>query len=188
MRVFRIASLALACGFAAYAMPPAQAGWDGPGSRHERFCADEKFAEHFADMQKRRADQLAERLKLTDAQKAAFKDVQAVRAKSVTDNRAAVCAANPANLSFEKRLEFRQARLQARLDALKAETPKLLAFYNSLDERQKGQFEEISRHQGHHGPHGGMGEGGPGMMGAMMHGGPGPHEPRGGCVQDKDDD
>ncbi len=121
MRVFRIASLALACGLAAYALPPAQAGWDDPGSRHERFCSDEKFGDKFADMQKQRAERLAERLRLTDAQKAAFKDVQAVRAKSMADNRAAMCAANPANLTFEKRLEFRQARLQARLDALKAE-------------------------------------------------------------------
>lgn len=186
MRVFRIASLALACGLAAYALPPAQAGWDDPGSRHERFCSDEKFGDRFADMQKQRAERLAERLRLTDAQKAAFKDVQAVRAKSMADNRAAMCAANPANLTFEKRLEFRQARLQARLDALKAETPKLLAFYNSLDERQKGQFDEISRHRGHHGPHGGMGDGmmGPGMMGGMMRGGMDHHESRGGCVNE----
>jgi hypothetical protein len=158
MRVVRIASLALACGVAAYALPPAQAGWDhrgDPGARHERICSDEKFGEKVADMQKQRADHLAERLKLTDAQKAAFKEVQAVRAKSMADHRAVLCAAKPAEMSFEKRLEFRQARLQARLDALKAETPKLLAFYNSLDERQKGQFDEISRNE-RHGRHGMM--------------------------------
>jgi len=169
MRLVRIASLALACGAAAYALPSAQAAWGDHGDLkppHESFCSDDKFSEKIAEMEKKRADRLAARLKLTETQKAAFKDAQAVRAKTLVDGRAALCAAKPAELSYDKRLEFRQARLQARLDALKAETPKLLAFYNSLDERQKGQFDEISRHEGrgpHHGlpPHGGDHEMGP---------------------------
>jgi hypothetical protein len=129
------------------------------GGQAEKFCSDGKFGEKFAEMQQKRAEHLAERLKLTDAQKAAFKEAQDLRIKAVTDGRAALCAAKPGQLTFDKRLEFRQARLQAQLDALKAETPKLLAFYNSLDERQKGQFDEISRHSGHHGPHGPHGAG-----------------------------
>jgi len=179
MRLVRIVSIALACGAAAYALPPAaHAGWD-PMARQERFCSDEKFSEKFAEMQKRQADRLAERLKLNEAQKTAYKDVQALRAKTFADNRAVQCAAKPMDMSFDKRLEFRQARLQARLDALKTETPKLLAFYNSLDERQKGQFDEISRHgRGRHGagpgcggPDRDMGHMGPDMgpdMGPMM--------------------
>ncbi|MBB4199179.1 Spy/CpxP family protein refolding chaperone [Rhodoblastus sphagnicola] len=151
MRLVRIASIALACGAAAYALPPAQAAWGDHGDRpgHESFCSDEKFGDKIAEIHKEHADTLARRLKLTDAQKAAFKDAQDVRVKAMTEGRAAICAAKPAELSFDKRLEFRQARLQARLDALKAEAPKLLAFYNSLNERQKGQFDEISRHESH---------------------------------------
>jgi hypothetical protein len=49
--------------------------------------------------------------------------------------------------------------LQNRLDALKAETPKLLAFYNGLDDKQKAAFDALRS---------GMGRRGPGMMG---HGG-----------------
>lgn len=173
MRLARIASLALACGAAAYALPPAKAAWDG-GPYMGHVCSDQKFGDKVAEMQKMRADRLAERLKLTDAQKAAFKEVQDLRAKAMTDGRAAICAARPADMTFDKRLEFRQSRLQARLDALKAEAPKLLAFYNSLDAHQKGQFDEISLHAGH-GPgammgHGMMGHGmmGQGMMGSGM--------------------
>jgi hypothetical protein len=177
MRLARIASLAIVCGAAAYALPPAKAAWNG-APRMERFCSDEKFGEKLTEMQKLRAERLAERLKLTEAQKAAFKDVQALRAKAMSDGRAAICAAKPADMTFEKRLEFRQARLQARLDAMKAEAPKLLAFYNSLDEHQKGQFDEISLRAGRGGwgrMGGGMGCGqmgstGPGMMGPGMMG------------------
>lgn len=168
MRLVRIASLALACGVAAYSLPPAQAAWgqEDPKAHHDGFCSDQKFGDKFAEMQKMRADRLAQRLKLTDAQKAALKDAQDARAKSMADGRAAMCAAKPGEMTFDKRLEFRQSRLQARLDALKAETPKLLAFYNSLDERQKGQYDEITRHEGfrHHGGfmgHHGWGEDGP---------------------------
>ena len=157
MRLARIAALALACGAAAYALPPARAAWGG-GPQMDHFCADQKFGDKVAEMQKMRADHLAERLKLTDAQKAAFKEVQDLRAKAITDGRAAICAAKPADMTFDKRLEFRQARLQAQLDALKAETPKLLTFYNSLDAYQKGQFDEISLHAG-------QGPRGPGMVG-----------------------
>jgi hypothetical protein len=150
MRLIRIASIALACGAAAYALPATPVAWgeshDFRG-RQERICADEKFAEHLADRQRRRADQLAEQLNLTEAQKAAFKETQVARAKNATDARAVLCAAKQTEMSFDKRLEFRQARLQARLDAMKAENPKLLAFYNSLDEKQKGRFDEISRRE-----------------------------------------
>jgi len=173
MRLARIASLALACGAAAYALPPAKAAWDR-APHMDNVCSDQKFGDKVAEMQKTRADRLAERLKLTDAQKAAFKEVQDLRAKAITDGRAATCAAKPADMTFDKRLEFRQARLQAQLDALKAEAPKLLAFYNSLDAHQKGQFDEISLRAGH-GPRGVVGHGmmggelmGPGMMGPGM--------------------
>jgi hypothetical protein len=164
MRLLRISALALTCGAAAYALPPAAfAGPDDhdPKSRLEHFCSDAKFGEKLTERQAKHADHLTERLKLTSAQKAAYKEVQDLRAKALTDGRTALCASKPGELSYEKRVEFRLARLQARLDAVKAETPKLLAFYNSLDERQKGQFEEISRHEGRGRP-GGLRPVGPG--------------------------
>ena len=158
MRLFRISALALACGAAAYALPPAYAAWGGPGdpkARFERFCSNDKFGEKISEMQAKKAEMLAEKLKLTDAQKAAFKEYQDIRAKAAADGRAAFCASKPTEVSFEKRLELRQTRLQTRLDTLKAEQPKLLAFYNSLNDYQKGQFDEMSKHLG--GDHGGWG-------------------------------
>ena len=38
---------------------------------------------------------------------------------------------------------FTQSFLEARLDALKAENPKLIAFYNSLDDKQKHRFDRF---------------------------------------------
>ena len=67
-------------------------------------------------------------------------------------------------------LEGSLVQLRFRLDALKAETPKLVAFYNSLDDKQKAAFEEMRGammgghhpmmgrdHRGMGGPGGGMG-------------------------------
>ncbi len=151
MRLLKISAVALACGVAAYALPPAYAGWGGHGdhkARFEHFCsADNKMDEKIAEHQARRLDHMAERLKLTDAQKSAFKDVQAIRAKAMTDGRAALCAAKPGEMTFEKRLEFRQTRLQARLDTMKVEAPKLVAFYNSLDDKQKAEFDTMRKHR-----------------------------------------
>ena len=50
--------------------------------------------------------------------------------------------------------------MQNRLDALKAETPKLIAFYNSLDDKQKAAFEEMrgAMMRGHGGMMGGRGD------------------------------
>ena len=50
--------------------------------------------------------------------------------------------------SFEARLNFGQAFVEARLTALKAENPKLIAFYNSLDTRQKEKFDRFRERHG----------------------------------------
>lgn len=169
MRALHLPSLVFACSVAALAIAPARAEpAPGPQAHIERMCADQNFAERLAKGQARRAEHLTEALKLTDAQKAALKDLQTVEAKNRADGRAALCAAKPDLSSFEKRLAFRQASLQRRLDGLKAADPKLIAFYQSLDAAQKTKFEDILRERGHHGwkksgpgPHKGPGPDGP---------------------------
>ena len=44
---------------------------------------------------------------------------------------------------------FGQSFLEARLEALKAENPKLIAFYNSLDDKQKKTFDAIRERTRH---------------------------------------
>jgi len=117
------------------------------GSRHapfERLCAERGGPSHHPEM----ADRLADYLNLTDAQKAAFKEFHEARKKSIEDSKAALCANKPDLSSFEARLMFGQSFLQARLAALKAENPKLIAFYNSLDAHQKEKFDRFRERRG----------------------------------------
>jgi hypothetical protein len=116
----------------------------------ERVCANNGDASRSAERIQRRADRLAEKLKLTDAQKAAYKDLTDTRAKLRADRKAELCANKPDLSTLEARLAFRQARLEARLADLKVEAPKLLAFYNSLDDRQKAAFDELRARWRHH--------------------------------------
>ena len=117
------------------------------GPRHapfERLCAERGGPSHHPEM----ADRLADYLNLTDAQKAAFKEFHEARKKSIEDSKAALCANKPDLSSFEARLMFGQSFLQARLAALKAENPKLIAFYNSLDAHQKEKFDRFRERRG----------------------------------------
>jgi len=169
MRVLKISALMLACASGALALSPARAEWGdhgGPQARIEHMCADQGPAEHFVEMQKHRAEHMAEYLQLTEAQKAAFKDLQDSRAKAHADAKTALCASKPDLSTFEKKLAFREAMMQRRLDAFKAEEPKMLAFYNSLDDGQKREFEHMLQNMkhrmmehgwGHHGEHDGPG-------------------------------
>ncbi len=106
----------------------------------ERLCnkADETKAQ-----EDKVADHLAAHLKLSDAQKAAFKEFQAARAKANEDVKAKLCGAKPDLSSFKARLELHQKFLEDRLEALKAENPKLIAFYDSLDATQQKLFDEL---------------------------------------------
>jgi LTXXQ motif family protein len=90
-------------------------------------------------------EQLAAKLKLTSAQQAAYDDFQQTRLKSIDDTKSKLCAKEPDLSSFEDRVNFRQSFLEARLDAMKAENPKLIAFYNSLDDKQKRKFDDFRR-------------------------------------------
>jgi len=117
------------------------------GRRHapfERLCAERGGPSHHPEM----ADRISEYLDLNDAQKAAFKEFHEARRKSLEDSKAALCTSKPDLSSFEARLTFSQAFLEARLAALKAENPKLIAFYNSLDAKQKEKFDRFRDRHG----------------------------------------
>jgi hypothetical protein len=152
MRILKVSALMLACAAGALALSPARAEMDehgGPQARIEKMCSDQGKNQEYAEMQAVMAARIGVRLQLTDAQKAAFKDLQDTRAKAHADAKAALCASKPDFSSFEKRLAFRGAMLQRRLDTFKAVEPKLLAFYSSLDDKQKKEFEEMREHMMH---------------------------------------
>ncbi len=169
MRFSKISALVFACGVSALAFSPARAEPEqdkGHESRFERMCADQGKDDarkaKFAEWQAKRADRIAERLKLTDAQKTAFKDLQDARAKQHADAKAALCANKPDLSTFEKKIEFRESMMQRRLDALKEMAPKIIAFRNTLDDKQKEDFDHIAKrmmgdgeHRGGWGHHGG---------------------------------
>ena len=95
----------------------------------ERLCAERGGPTHHPEM----ADRLAEYLDLTDAQKAAFKEFHEARKKSLEDSKAALCASKPDLSSFEGPSRLQPVlSLKCGSTALKAENPKLIAFYNSL--------------------------------------------------------
>lgn len=108
-----------------------------PQARLERYCAKTPDA----GRTDRRADRMAQRLTLTDAQKAAFKDLADTRAKARADARTSVCAGKPDLKTMPGRLTFMQTRLEARLAALKAEMPKVQAFYATLNADQKAKMD-----------------------------------------------
>jgi hypothetical protein len=176
MRVLKISALMLACAAGALTLSPARAEpgeHGGPQAHIEHMCADQGAAEHFAEMQKHKAEHMAEYLQLTEAQKTAFKDLQDARAKAHADAKAALCASKPDLSTFEKKLAFRETMMQRHLDDFKAEEPKLLAFFNSLDAGQKREFEHMLQHMKHRMMEHGMMEHGEGHHGG--HEGPGPH-------------
>lgn len=121
----------------------------GPGNRIERFCSTDG-AKRVADWEERSLDRMDSRLKLTDAQKTAFKDLQDTRAKARTDAKSALCANKPDLTTFSGRLTFRQSMAEQHLATLKATSPKLLAFYNSLDADQKAKFDKAQERRWHH--------------------------------------
>jgi LTXXQ motif family protein len=91
------------------------------------------------------SDRLAKRLNLTDAQKAALKDFVDASAASFTSTKTAVCETKPDLATSPGRLAFNEKMMQAQLDGLKAIEPKLQAFYDSLDDKQKHAFDTGGR-------------------------------------------
>jgi hypothetical protein len=94
-------------------------------------------------------ERLSDHLDLNDTQKAAYKEFKEARLKALDDSKAKLCAKEPDLSSFEERLVFSQTFLEARLEALKAENPKLIAFYDSLDAKQKRKFDKFRTHMAH---------------------------------------
>jgi hypothetical protein len=141
MRGLRLSAL-VAC---VALLPPMAHARAAPGDEAgfiARFCADHGDTARHAKF----VEWLMGRLALTDAQKLSFNDFEDARARSLFDTKAALCRGKPDLSSFEARLIFGQNFLEARLNALKAENPKLIAFYKSLDDRQKKIFDEIREH------------------------------------------
>ena len=90
-------------------------------------------------------DRTAKRLNLTDAQKAALKDLSDASAASAASAKAALCDAKPELTTSPGRLAFSAKITQAQLDGLTAIQPKLEAFYATLDDKQKHAFDTGGR-------------------------------------------
>lgn len=146
MRKLKVSALLVACLALASASMPVHAAQDEKQAPFERLCSDPGGRSPEGKF----ADWLAERLNLNDTQKAALKEFHDARAKALADSKAKLCANKPDLSSFEARLVFGQTFHEARLEALKLENPKLIAFYNSLDDRQKKKFEKIREHLNRH--------------------------------------
>jgi LTXXQ motif family protein len=88
---------------------------------------------------------LARRLNLTDPQKAALKDLAEASASADADAKKALCADKPDLSVTPGRLAFAQKMAETRLAGLKTVEPKLQAFYDSLDAKQKKAFDTGGR-------------------------------------------
>jgi 2-oxo-4-hydroxy-4-carboxy--5-ureidoimidazoline (OHCU) decarboxylase len=87
-------------------------------------------------------DRLASRLNLTDTQKAALKDASASADASAKKS---LCADKPDLSTTPGRMAFAEKMAETRLAGLKSVEPKLRAFYDSLDAKQKKAFDTGGR-------------------------------------------
>ena len=90
-------------------------------------------------------DRLAKRLNLTDPQKAALKDLAEASAAADTTAKTSLCADKPDLSTTPGRMAFAEKMAEVKLAGLKAVEPKLQAFYDSLDEKQKKAFDTGGR-------------------------------------------
>jgi hypothetical protein len=90
-------------------------------------------------------DRLTRRLNLTDPQKAALKDLIDVSASADAAARKSLCADKVDVSTTPGRIAFAQKMTENRLASLKAVQPKLVAFYDSLDPKQKKAFDTGGR-------------------------------------------
>jgi hypothetical protein len=144
MRKLNVSVLIVASAAFAATLGQAEAQYGPRRAPFERICDERGGPTHRPEM----ADLLAEHLDLNDAQKVAFKEFHEERRKSLEAAKATLCANKPDLSTFEARLVFGQSLIEARLTALKAENPKLIAFYNSLDARQKAKFDRFRERHG----------------------------------------
>ena len=90
-------------------------------------------------------DRLARRLKLTDPQKAALKDLTDASASADASAKKSLCADKPDLTTTLGRMAFAEKMAETRLAGLKAVEPKLQLFYGSLDAKQKKAFDTGGR-------------------------------------------
>ena len=88
---------------------------------------------------------LAKRLNLTEPQKAALKDLSDASASADASAKASLCADKTDLSTTPGRMAFAEKMAETRLAGLKAVEPKLQAFYDSLDAKQKKAFDTGGR-------------------------------------------
>ena len=88
-------------------------------------------------------DRLAKRLNLTDPQKAALKDLSDASASADASAKTSLCADKLSTTAG--RMAFAEKMAETRLAGLKGVEPKLQAFYDSLDAKQKKAFDTGGR-------------------------------------------
>ena len=90
-------------------------------------------------------DRLASRLNLTNPQKAALKDLADASASADASAKKSLCADKPDFSTTPGRIAFAEKMAETRLAGLKEVEPKLQAFYDSLDAKQKKAFDTGGR-------------------------------------------
>jgi LTXXQ motif family protein len=90
-------------------------------------------------------ERLARRLNLTDPQKSALRDLTDAFASADASAKKSLCADKPDLSTTPGRLAFAEKMAEIRLAGLKAIEPKLQAFYDTLDARQKRAFDTGGR-------------------------------------------
>jgi hypothetical protein len=140
MRKTKLSALILTVIFFGASAVQARAAQDGNhNALFERLCSKQNTESSHRKI----GERLIAHLKLTAAQQTAYNDFQESRLKSVNDAKARLCTKEPDLSSFEERLNFSQSFMEARLEAMRAENPKLIAFYNTLDDKQKRKFDDF---------------------------------------------
>jgi Spy/CpxP family protein refolding chaperone len=93
-----------------------------------------------------RTERLADRLKLTDEQRTKFEDFKTASSKAA-DAMRTTCAAD-VGTTMPGRMDAMEKRMEAMLAGMKAVRPAFDAFYASLTEQQKAEFNSRSgRHR-----------------------------------------
>ena len=90
-------------------------------------------------------ERLARRLSLTDVQKSALKDMTDAFASANASAKKSLCTDKPDLSTTLGRMAFAERMAEIRLAGLKAVEPKLQAFYDTLDARQKRAFDTGGR-------------------------------------------
>jgi LTXXQ motif family protein len=91
------------------------------------------------------SDRLAKRLNLTDPQKAALKDFVDASAAAMASTKSAMCTDKPDMSTTPARLAFGEKLMETQLAGMKSVEPKLQAFYDTLDAKQKTAFDTGGR-------------------------------------------